>query len=52
MVLKSPNCLFQVQLESSTSMYPFLVETDENNERIYVRCSSEAFTTLTKRLHL
>ncbi len=46
------NCPFEVQLESSTGMYPFLVETDENDERVYVHNINEALAALTKKLHL
>ena len=47
-----PNCAFEVQLESSKGVYPFLVETNENNERVYVHNIIEALVTLTQKLHL
>lgn len=45
-------CPFEVQLESSNGRYPFLVETNENDERLYIHNISEALSALTQKLHL
>ena len=37
---------FEVQLESPEGMYPFLVETDENDARLIANSTEEAVQTL------
>lgn len=47
-----PDSPFEVQLESSTEMCPFLIETDEHNVRVRAHNIGEAISTLTRWLHL
>ncbi len=47
-----PECEFEVQIESSTGMCPFMIETDESDTRITATSVSEAVMGLTKLLHL
>lgn len=47
-----PGSSFEVQFESSTGMYPFLVESNENDERIHVHNLNEALAVLAQRLRL
>jgi hypothetical protein len=47
-----PDSSFEVQLESSTGMCPFLVETDESDVRITTQSVSEAVEAVTELLHL
>lgn len=43
---------FEVQLESSFGVCPFLIETREHDERIYVQTVEEAVIVLGRWLHL
>lgn len=47
-----PASEFQVQIESPKGMCPFLVETDENNERLIGRSVQETVEILTRLLHI
>lgn len=47
-----PACPFEVQLESSTGMFPFLVENNENDVRVNVHTINEALAVLTQQLRL
>lgn len=47
-----PACPFEVQLESSIGMFPFLIEGAENGVRVYVHSSNEALAVLTQQLRL
>jgi hypothetical protein len=47
-----PNGSFEVQLESSTGMSPFIIETDESTERVYAHSIGETVGILTQKLHL
>ena len=42
----------EVQLESSTGNYPFLVESDEHSDRRQVTSCDDAISTLKQWLHL
>lgn len=46
-----PASEFQVQIESPDGMCPFLVETDENNDRLTGRSVEETVEILTRLLH-
>jgi hypothetical protein len=46
-----PASEFQVQIESPNGMRPFLVETDENNDRLAGRSVEETVEILTRMLH-
>lgn len=43
---------FEVQIESSTGMCPFLIEADENPKRSTANSIEEVVATLKKLLHL
>jgi hypothetical protein len=45
-------CEFQVQIESSSGMCPFLVETDENASRTTARSVEETVEVLVKLLRI
>ena len=47
-----PGCKFQVQIESSAGMCPFLVETDENDIRCTTQSVKETIETIAHQLHL
>ena len=47
-----PNSPFEVQVESSTGMCPFLIETDENEERVTAETIAEAVEAVIALLHL
>jgi hypothetical protein len=47
-----PGSPFEVQIESSTGMCPFLVETDESDGRLTANSVEEAAQTLSILLHL
>ena len=47
-----PGSEYQVQIESSRGMCPFLVETDENETRITANSVDETVQTVAKLLHL
>lgn len=47
-----PESPFQVQIESSTGMCPFLIETDENDARLTTSSVEETVRTLCGLLHL
>ncbi len=47
-----PGCEFEVQIESSEGMCPFLVETDENDARLTGKSIDGTIEILTKLLHL
>ena len=49
---EQPACKFEVQVESSTGMCPFLIETDENAERFTASTITEAVDIVSKLLHL
>ena len=49
---EQPASEFEVQIESSTGMCPFLIETDENDTRFTAASIEEALATITKLLHL
>jgi len=46
-----PASEFQVQIESPNGMCPFLVETDENDDRLTGRSVEETVEILTRLLH-
>jgi hypothetical protein len=46
-----PRSEFQVQIESPNGMCPFLVETDENDDRLTGRSVEETVQILTRLLH-
>jgi hypothetical protein len=46
-----PASEFQVQIESPNAMCPFLVETDENDDRLTGRSVEETVELLTRLLH-
>jgi hypothetical protein len=47
-----PECEFQVQIESPKGMCPFLVETDENDDRLRGRSVEETVKILIRLLHI
>jgi hypothetical protein len=47
-----PESPFEVQIESSTGMCPFLIETDESDVRLTVNSVEEAVQALSVLLHL
>ena len=47
-----PDSEFEVQIESSSGMCPFLVETDESSTQFTANSIDEAVEILTKLLHL
>jgi len=47
-----PESPFQVQIESTTGMCPFLIETDETNSRFTANSVEEVVETLSSLLHL
>jgi hypothetical protein len=47
-----PSRKFEVQLESSTGMCPFLIETSENDRRINTTSVEETVAALMKLLHM
>ncbi len=47
-----PASEFQVQIESPEGMCPFLVETDENDDRLTGRSVEETVEILTRLLHI
>jgi hypothetical protein len=47
-----PDSEYQVQVESSTGMCPFLIETDENAERFTTNSVEETVQTLLRLLHV
>ncbi len=49
---EQPATEFEVQIESSTGMCPFLIETEENDATFTAVSVDEALATLTKLLHL
>jgi len=49
---KQPGGEFEIQLESSDGMCPFLVETDENDARLTANSTDEAVSILVQLLHL
>ena len=50
--LDQPASEFQVQIESPEGMCPFLVETDENDDRLTGRSVEETVKILTRLLHI
>jgi hypothetical protein len=46
-----PESSFQVQIESSTGMCPFLVETDESDKRVNASTAGEVIEVLSTLLH-
>jgi hypothetical protein len=46
-----PASEFQVQIESPNGMCPFLVETDENDDRLTGRSVEETVEIVTRLLH-
>lgn len=49
---QQPGCKYEVQVESSTGMCPFLIETDENEQRLTGSTVAETVEILAKLLHL
>lgn len=49
---EQPNSEYEVQIESSTGMCPFLIETGESDARVEARSIEEAVATLAQLLHL
>jgi hypothetical protein len=47
-----PGSEFEVQIESSNGICPFLIETDENDARLTAKSIDETVEILTKLLHL
>jgi hypothetical protein len=47
-----PESPFQVQIESSTGMCPFLIETNENDKRVNASTVEEVIEVLSALLHL
>jgi hypothetical protein len=47
-----PEAQFQVQMESPIGMCPFLIETDENDDRLTGRSVEETVEILTRLLHI
>lgn len=47
-----PRSPYEVQIESSTGMCPFLIETDENDSRITTNSVEETVRALAELLHL
>ena len=47
-----PASEFQVQIESPNGTCPFLVETDENDDRLHGRSVEEVVEILTRLLHI
>jgi hypothetical protein len=50
--LRQPETRFEVQIESSTGMCPFLIETDETDERFTADSVEGAVRILAVLLHL
>jgi hypothetical protein len=48
---RQPDSPFEVQIESSTGMCPFLIETDENDRRMNASTVDEAIEILSGLLH-
>jgi hypothetical protein len=49
---RRPGSSIEVQIESSSGMCPFLIETDENDRRVNVSTVGEAIEALCALLHL
>ena len=49
---RSLGCDFEVQIESSTGMCPFVVETDENDARLTGASFEETIDMVIRLLHL
>jgi hypothetical protein len=49
---RTPNSNLEVQIESSTGMFPFLIETDENDTQTTTATIAETIETLARLLHL
>ena len=49
---EQPGSEFEVQIESSEGMCPFVVETDENDVRITTTSIDETVEIVTRLLHL
>lgn len=49
---RQPGSEFEVQIESSDGMCPFLIETDENDARLNAKSIDETVEILAKLLHL
>jgi len=47
-----PGCKFEVQIESSAGMCPFVVETDENDIRCTTQSVKETIETIAHLFHL
>jgi hypothetical protein len=47
-----PDSGLEVQIESSTGMCPFLIETDENDSRVTSATIDQTIETLARLLHL
>jgi hypothetical protein len=47
-----PACSYQVQIESSNGMCPFVIETDENETRFSGKSVEETVQTVCKLLHI
>ena len=50
--LRRPGCPIEIQLESATGMCPFLIETDENNDRITANSIEDSIKVLLRLLHV
>ena len=50
--LTRPGCEFEVQIESSTGMCPFLIETDENDVRYKTDSVEDTVRRIANLLHL
>jgi hypothetical protein len=49
---QTPESKLEVQIESSTGMFPFLIETNENDTRVTTATVGQTIETLARLLHL
>lgn len=49
---QTPNSNLEAQIESSTGMFPFLIETNENDTQATTTPIAETIETLARLLHL
>jgi hypothetical protein len=49
---QTPESKLEVQIESSTGMFPFLIETNENYTRVTTATVGQTIETLARLLHL
>jgi hypothetical protein len=49
---QTPENNLEVQIESSTGMFPFLIETNENDTRVTTATVGQTIETLARLLHL